>query len=234
MKKILGVVMTVSLVALLVAPATSAAEVQKKKKPKGPVVVAEDPADDWGKDAGAPAPIGTALGMEIVEASIGLSEDKEAINFIIKLNGPTSGGTPESVRYGWEFAVDGNAFQLNGGRTELLRGMCNPLTTDPACPPNVGDPAALVDFPFFVRSGPCTAGDECVVNAVVNAVFDVAEYTITIPVPLEAVDAKLGSKITPSAGLFGAIYAAPGVVVTTNSVPHDAIALHKTVKLPKK
>ncbi|MGI8774895.1 MAG: hypothetical protein ACR2KQ_07775 [Actinomycetota bacterium] len=235
MKKILGVVMAVSLLALLVAPTGSAAEAQKKKKkPKGPVVVAEDPADDWGKDAGAPAQIGTALGMEIVEASIGLSEDKEAINFIIKLNGPTSGGTPESVRYGWEFAVDGDTYQMNGGRTELVRGMCNPLTTDPACPPNVGDPTALVNFPFFVRSGPCTVGAECKVNAVVNAVFDVTEYTITIPVPLEAVGAKLGSTITPAAGLFGAIYAAPGVLVTTNSLPHDAIAIHETVKLPKK
>jgi hypothetical protein len=205
------------------------------KKKTGPVVVATDPADDWGANVDPNiAPAGTALGMEIVEAAIGLSDDKKAINFIIKLNTPTGGGLPETVRYGWEFSVDGRTYQLNGGRTELLRGMCNPLTTDPACPPNVGDPVALTNFPFFVRSGTCTAGATCVVHAVVNAVFDATAGTITIPVPLEAVEGKLGSTIGPVGGLFGAVYAAPGVVVTTNGVPHDAISITKTIKLPKK
>lgn len=232
MKKTLIAALATSLVALIVAPGPHAVAAKKKA---GPVVVATDDPADWGANVDATiTPAGTPLGMEIVEAAIGLSDDKKAVNFIIKLAGPTSGGPPETVRYGWEFSVDGNAFQLNGGRTELLRGMCNPLTTDPACPPNVGDPVALTNFPFFVRSGPCTVGDECVVNAVVNATFDVAESTITIPVPLEAIDAKLGSAIGPMGGLFGAIYAAPGALITTNGLPHDAIAITKTIKLPKK
>ncbi|MGH2746948.1 MAG: hypothetical protein ACRDKB_03355 [Actinomycetota bacterium] len=217
----------------LAAPAGLAAK--KKKKKKGPVVVATDPADDWGANVDPNiAPAGIPLGMELVEAAVGLSEDKTAINFILKLAGPTAGGIPEGVRYGWEFSVDGNAYQLNGGRTELLRGMCNPLITDPACPPNFGDPGALTNFPFFVRSGSCTVGADCRVHVVVNAIFDATAGTITIPVPLEAVEAKLGSTIAPLPGLFGAIYAAPGVVVTTNGLPHDAIASTKTVKLPKK
>lgn len=231
MKKIIAVGITASLLGLVLVAGPQAVAGGKK----GPVEVATDDPADWGANVDATiAPAGTPLGMELLGAAIGLSDDKKAINFIIKLAGPSSGGAPELVRYGWEFTVDGNAFQLNGGRTELLRGMCNPLTTDPACPPNVGDPATLTNFPFFVRSGPCTVGAECVVNAVVNATFDVAENTITIPVPLEVVDAKLGSKIGPMGGLFGAIYAAPGALVTNASVPHDAIMLTKTIKLPKK
>ncbi|MDQ3964792.1 MAG: hypothetical protein M3277_12920 [Actinomycetota bacterium] len=201
----------------------------------GPVVVATDPPDDWGANVDPHiAPAGIPLGMELIEAAIGLSEDKKAINFILKLAGPTGGGLPETIRYGWEFSVDGNPYQLNGGRTELLRGMCNPLITDPACPPNVGDPVKLTNFPFFVRSGTCTAGADCTVHAVVNAIFDATEGTITIPVPLETVEAKLGSTIGPMGGTFGAIYAAPGVIVTTTGVPHDAIAITKSMKLPKK
>ncbi|HWC15292.1 MAG TPA: hypothetical protein VG929_11985 [Actinomycetota bacterium] len=232
-KKMIVAGLTAALMGLMVLPGSHA--IAAKKKPAGPVVVATDDPADWGANVDKTiAPAGTVLGMELVEAAIGLSEDKKAINFILKLNGPTSGGTPETVRYGWEFTVDGNAYQLNGGRTELLRGICNPLITDPACPPNVGDPAKLMNFPFFVRSGPCTVGAECVVEAVVNASFDVTTSTITIPVPLDVVGAKLGSTVGPSAGLFGAIYAAPGAVITTNGLPHDAIATTKPVKLPKK
>lgn len=224
--------LAVCLAATLVAVEGSAFA---KAKKKGPVVVATDPADDWGANVDPNiAPAGTPLGMELIEASIGLSDDKKAINFIIKLATPTGGGLPETIRYGWEFTVDGDPYQLNGGRTELVRGMCNPLITDPACPPNVGDPAKLTNYPFFVRSGTCTVGADCTVHAVVNATFDALEGTITIPVPLETVEAKLGSTIGPMGGLFGAIYAAPGLLVTTNGLPHDAIAITKAIKLPKK
>ena len=232
MKKMIVAGLAASLLGLMLVPGPHAVA---RGKAAGPVVVATDDPADWGTNVDKTiAPAGMPLGMELAEAAIGLSEDKSAINFIIKLAGPTGGGPPEAVRYGWEITVDGNAFQLTGGRTELVRGMCNPLVTDPACPPNVGDPAKLTNFPFFVRSGTCTAGADCTVHAVVNAAFDAVESTITIPVPLEAVEAKLGSTIGPMGGLFGAIYAAPGALVTTNSLPHDAIALTKTIKLPKK
>ena len=231
--KVRGLLTAVAIGALVVGIIAPSGVAAAKKS--GPVVVATDDPADWGVNVDANiAPAGVPLGMEIVEAAIGLSDDKTAINFIIKLAGPTAGGVPELVRYGWEFTVDGRPFQLNGGRTELVRGMCNPLHTDPACPPNIGDPAVLTNFPFFVRSGTCSAGADCTVHAVVNAIFDVTAGTITIPVPLEAVDGKLGSTIGPMGGLFGAVYAAPGALVTTNGLPHDAIMITKTIKLPKK
>lgn len=233
MKRIIVACLATSLVGLIILPGPHAAA--RGKKAAGPVVVATDDPADWGANVDPTiAPAGTPLGMELVEAAIGLSDDKKAINFIIKLAGPTSGATPETIRYGWEFTVDGNAFQLNGGRTELVRGTCNPLITDPACPPNIGDPAKLTNWPFFIRSGTCTVGADCKVNGVVNATFDVASSTITIPVPLEVVGAKLGSTVGPMGGLFGAIYAAPGLLVTQNALPHDAIAITETIKLPKK
>ena len=92
-------------------------------------------------------------------------------------------------------------------------------------PPTSGDPAKLGNFPFFVRSGACTVRAECKVHGVVNATFDATAATITIPVPLELVSAKLGSKTGPMTGTFGSIYAAPGLLVTQNALPQDAIPL---------
>jgi hypothetical protein len=232
MKKLIVIALLSSLVGLMLVPGPQAVAAGKTAKP---VTVATDDPADWGVNVEPTInPAGTPLGMELLGAQIGLAEDKKTVNFIIQLAGPTAGGIPELVRYGWELTVDGNAYQLNGGRTELVRGMCNPLVTDPACPPNVGDPATLTNFPFFVRSGSCLAQEECKVHVVVNATYDSAAGTITIPVPMDAIGAKLGSVIGPNGGTFGALYAAPGALVTTNSLPYDAIALTKTIKLPKR
>ena len=220
-------------VAVLIVGVLAPAGVAAKKKKSGPVVVGTDPADDWGSTAGAPAQLGTALGMELVEASLTMA-DKETLNFVLKLNGmPPSGGIPEGVRYGWDFTSDGVAYALAGGFTELIRGMCNPLVTDPACPPAVGDPATLTDAPFFLRQGPCTATAECTVLAIFNAVFDAATSTITISVPLEAIEAKPGSKIGPGAGPYGTIYSSPQALVTVENVPMDSMIALKTYVVPR-
>ena len=49
--------------------------------------------------------------------------------------------------------VEGNAWQLTGGFTEFIRGICNPLHTE-SCPP----PQNPGMQPFFLRPGPCTVG----------------------------------------------------------------------------
>ena len=213
----------------LVAPAGVAA-----KKKAGPVVVGTDAANDWGSNAGVPPEPGTPLGMELVEASITMA-DAETMNFVIKLNGlPPSGGVPEFVRYGWDFTVDGEMFQLAGGFTELIRGMCNPLITDPACPPAVGDPVTFTDGPFFLRQGACAVQAPCTILAIFNATFDAATSTITIPIAMEVVGAKPGSKIGAGAGPYGpGLYAAPGALVTQAALPMDTLMVTKTYTVPK-
>lgn len=67
-----------------------------------------------------------------------------------------------------------------------------------------------------------------------HATFDPAEGTITIPVPLEELDAKPGSKIVPGATAFGGtIYAAPALLVSQTSLPNDTMIILKTFKVPK-
>lgn len=204
---------------------------KKKKKQKGPVVVGTDAAGDWGQNVDATiAPIGDALGQDLVEASFELA-DKETLNFVIKVNAlPPTGGVPEASRYTWDFVVEGgNAYQLSGAFTEFIRGVCNPLHTG-QCPPPQNPGTA----PFFLRHGPCTVGDDCFVAAVINSTFDAATGTITIPVPLEAMEAKAGSKIVPGVTSFGGtIYAAPAVLVSYPSLPADTMTVLDTYKIPK-
>lgn len=226
--------LVVVLVAALVAPAGSVAAKAKKKKKSGPMVVGTDDAADWGSNVDPNLqPFGDALGQELVEASIGMA-DAKTVNLILKLNSlPPWGGIPESTRYGWDISVDGTAFGLSGAFTEVVRGICNPLITDPACPPNVGDPAQLLDAPFFIRTGPCLVGADCAVVAVINSTFDPAEATITIPIPLEVLEAKPGSKIAPGAGPFGGtIYAAPALLVSSTALPIDTMMVTKTFTVP--
>ena len=199
-------------------------------KKSEPQVVGTDDAGDWGANVDPTvAPIGDILGQDLVEAAIGMA-DKKTVNFIIKVNAlPPSGGVPETSRYTWDFIVGGEAFQLSGAFTEYLRGVCNPLHTD-SCPP----PQDPGEAPFFLRQGPCNVGADCHVVALTHATFDAAESTITIPLLLEVLKAKPGSKIDPGVSSFGGtIYAAPAVLVSNTSLPHDTMIVTDRFVVPK-
>lgn len=216
------------IVALVSVLGGSAAPVAAKGK-GGPTVLATDPADDWGSNAGVPAPLGDVLAQEITEAA--MHSDGKNVHFIIKLNSlPPNGGVPEISRYNWDFTVNGTAYQLTGGWTEFLRGICNPLITSGGCPP----PQNPGLQPFFLRQGPCTVGADCALLGTFQATFDAAAATITIPVPFTAIKAKPGAKIGPGASTFGgAIYAAPAVVVSSTAAPADTVIVTKSYTIPK-
>lgn len=226
MKKVALSISVLALVAALVAPSVSAAP----KGKSGPQVVGTDAAADWGSNVDASiAPAGDALGQELVEASIGMA-DMSTVNFIIKVNSlPPSGGIPEGARYSWDFTVDDNAFSMSGNFTDYARGVCYPAHTNTCPPPK--DPGQQ---PFYVRTGPCTIGTsglaECNLLATVQATFDTATGTITIPVPLEVLEAKPGSKIGPGVNsIFGAtIYATPAAGTANANGPHDVMTVTDT------
>lgn len=223
MKKLTLSLLVLALVAALGAPSGLAAA--KGKTKSGPQVVGTDVAGDWGDNADSTlAPLGAALGQDLVEASIAMA-DMSTVNFIIKVSGlPSTGGAPEISRYNWDFTVDGTAFQLTGAFTEYLRGICNPNVTNSCPPPR--DPGSA---PFFLRQGPCNVGAACEEVALVHATFDAATGTITIPVPIEALGAKPGSKIGPGVSSLGMpIYAAMAVFVTQASLPNDQMMVSGT------
>lgn len=233
MKKI-AIALAVTIVfAALFAPAVAA---KAKKKKGGPMVVATDDAGDWGSSVDATiSPIGAAIGQDLVEATIEMV-DAETVEFVIKVTGlPPTGGIPEFARYSWDFTVDGEPYGMSGNFTDYARGVCYPAHTGSCPPPENPGPA-----PFYIRNGPCTIGagglGECNLMATVEATFDVATGTITIPVPAEAISVKPGSKIGPGTNsVYGAtIYASPAAVSSTPNLPHDTMVSLKTYKAPKK
>lgn len=230
MKVFTGALMVALVAATFGAPASMAG---KKKAKSGPLVIGEDAVGDWGTNVDPTiAPIGDALGMDLVNATLEMA-DAKTVNFIIGLNNlPPSGGVPETVRYTWNFSVDDEAFQMSGGFTEYIRGVCNPTTPNTCPPPR--DPGSA---PFFLRQGTCLVGadPDCTEIALLHATFDPAKGTITVPVPLEALKAKNGSKIIPGATNFGGtIYAATGVFATVAALPHDTLAATETFVVSSK
>ena len=213
------------LVAASLVAASGPASAGKGKKASGPQVIGEDPADDWGADP-ALQPFGDALGQELTSAAIAMN-GKDKLDFIIGLNSlPAIGGTPELSRYSWYLNVDGEEVQLDGKFTNYSRGACDP--TSGQCPPP-RDPGMQ---PFMVRAN-CAANEAnvtlCEEVGIVQAVFDPAKATITVTVPMELINAKSGSKITPGTNIFGgSISAAPSAFVTSNNMPMDTLQVTKT------
>lgn len=199
---------------------------------KKPVLVGEDPAGDWGVNVDANiAPIGDAFGMDLTGAEI--SYDGKNVNFIIKLNSlPPSGGAPEIPRYTWNFFVDKKEFELDGKFTNYSRGACDP--TAGSCPPP-RDPGLQ---PFIVRGDcvenptPAITLTTCTEFAKVQAVFDAAAGTITIPVPADTIGVKKGSKVGPAPNIFGgSISAAPSAFLTSGNFPLDNLIITKVFKV---
>lgn len=204
-----------------------------KKKAK-PVVVGTDSEADWGSNVDAQlSPIGQQLGMELVEAAI-TKVDKENVAFIIKVAAlPGSGGIPEFVRYVWTITVDGELIQLDGKFTNYHRGACDPTAGN--CPPP-RDPGTA---PFMVR-GNCTdnggAAVTCEEIGLVNGAFDAAAGTITVPVSLELLGAKPGSKIAhgiQAGSNFAGVWAIPSAWASQGNMPLDELVLTKTYVVPR-
>lgn len=221
-------------VAGLSAPAASAKA--KKKKKTGPVVVGTDESGDWGENGPTAdrslAPLGNALAQDLVEASITMA-DAATVNFVIKVSSlPPTGGVPEITRYVWDMTVDGEHLELDGKFTNYTRGTCDP--TAGTCPP----PRNPGQAPFLVR-GNCTvtgAVTTCEELGLVNATFAQADGTITVPVPLEMLGGKPGSKIVPGATIFGGVVTAiPSVYLSLNPYfPMDNLNGTGIFTVPKK
>jgi hypothetical protein len=192
-------------------------------------VVGADAAGDWGAAVDPNiGPLGDLLGQDLTSASI--AQDGKNVNFIIGVNAlPPSGGAPEVTRYTWNFNVGKAHLELDGKWTNYSRGACDP--TAGTCPP----PRDPGQQPFVLR-GDCAADTTtpvtltfCQEFALVQAIFDPAEGTITIPVPLEALKAKKGTKIAPGTNIFGgSVSASPSAFLTNSAMPMDTLTVTKT------
>jgi hypothetical protein len=228
-------VVSLLLSGLLAASLVGVAAPASAGKTAKPVVVGEDPSGDWGTAVDPQiAPAGDALGQDLVGASIAMN-GKDKVDFVMSLNSlPPSGGVPEITRYTWDFNVDGEFRELDGKFTNYSRGACDP--TAGTCPPP-RDPGM---YPFSVRGncGVTPVGTvsltTCEELALVAGVFDATAGTVTVTVPLDALGAKPGSKITPGVNIFGgSISATPAAFVTNGTMPNDTMVVTKTFAVPR-
>lgn len=230
--KLVSILCSAALVGAAFAAGPAGAKPKKKKS--GPVVMGTDAADDWGANVDPSiAPAGGPLGQELLEASIETA-DAKTLNFIIKVSElPPPGGVPEVTRYVWTVNVDGDMLQIDGKYTNYSRGACDP--TGGTCPPP-RDPGTA---PFMVR-GNCTSNQGTAVTCeeigLVNGTFDTGAGTITVPVTLELLGAKPGSKITHGSQAdsgFQGVWAIPSAFVSQGSMPLDELLLTKTFVVPR-
>jgi hypothetical protein len=187
------------------------------------VQVSHDLADDWGFNVagdGSLSPVGDALGMELVGAAID-NVDTGKVNFVIQLKSlPANGGTPEVARYFWDFNVNGQLRELDGKFTNYSRGACDP--TAGSCPPP-RDPGPA---PFFVRGDCSVTGTTtlCHEIGVVQAIFDPASATITIPVTSALLGYSTCADIEPvDNGFSGTLTAVPAAFLSENGGPWDSL-----------
>ena len=223
-KGLISLLLTGLVAAAIVAPAGVAGAKAGK-----PLAVGTDPAGDWGAAVDPNiGPLGDALGQDLVGAEI--VQDGKNVNFVIKVNSlPPAGGMPEISRYTWNFFVDKTPLELDGKFTNYSRGVCDPTAGN--CPP----PRDPGQQPFFLR-GNCGPNDlvattftACEELEKIQATFDAAAGTITVPVTAAALKAKKGSKIIPGTNIFGGtISAAPSAFLSSSAFPIDTLTATKT------
>jgi len=210
---------------LLLAPTAGAAEQAYAEN----TPVGEDPAGDWG-GGGDAAPVGAALGQDLIGASITMPT-AETVEFVIKVTAlPANGGAPEASRYVWDLLVDGKFVELDGKWSNYSRGACDP--TSGACPPP-RDPGMQ---PFILR-GDCVAGGgnvtTCREIGKVKGVFNAAAGTITIPVPAALINARPCSVIAPGPNIFGgSLSASPSAFFSSSAAPLDFLEYETEFRVP--
>lgn len=228
----LAAVLVLGLVAAALIGPAGVADAKKKKVKPTSAVVATDPDDDWGANAGdGLGPLGDALGQELTGATIAMA-DPTTVNFIINVKSlPSNGGAPEVSRYTWDATVDTAFVEFDGKWSNYSRGACDP--TSGQCPPP-RDPGMQ---PFIVRgdcvTDPNTNVTTCKELGLVQAKFDAAAKTITIPVPLDLIHAHSGSAISGGANIFGgSISAAPSAFLSSSGAPSDTMTQTTTYVIP--
>jgi hypothetical protein len=225
-----GAVLALGALIASAALVPSGALAAKKAKLK---VVGKDAAGDWGSNVAAEVgPAGDPVGQDLLAASIGANGKN--IDFQIKVSSlPDNGGVPEGTRYTWIILVNGEQYELDGKWSNYTRGACDP--TGNACPPP-RDPGMQ---PFLIRGncGSNGATVACQELGIVQATFDAAKGTITIPVPAKMIKAKPGTKIaagTQADSGFSGVSAAPSAFYSHSAAPYDTLMPTKIYKVPGK
>lgn len=183
-----------------------------------PVTVGTDPEGD------PVVPLPPQTGNDLVAAYVGQTDVfTEDLEFTWKLSQlPASGGTPEFIRYQWDFGIDTGSgaptlFQIDGKFT------------------NVSGSAAGQDpdtrTPAFNLEGNCVNQDNiitCEVIAPLSATMDAATGTITATIPRSILEEQVGGSIdgamVQQAEIFQGIAVLPSAIFSASGTGDQLVA----------
>ena len=182
-----------------------------------PITVWEDASADSGlaRDGGPIAGM-EQLGFDLVSGSI--ERVKTDLVFTVTHSAmPPIGTLPETVRFMWAFAVDGESYRVTGKRVEI--GKPNPIDQS-----NTDQIGQVYPDGFFRLEGDCgttaTVGTvrfiDCTTLGYLDGAFDPASKTMSFSVPMKSVKAKKGSSITAGSGDSAGLCYAGGVCWTSH------------------
>lgn len=185
-------------------------------------VVGTDEAGDWSASTNPGlAPVGEALGQDLVKASIGM-RGRDTVVFNIHVTAlPSPAGPSAPAGYAWDFTVDGRSY-------ELLT--CTPSTIASCSDPSTGSVMfALYECTFAAVGGGCLQ-----VGPPVTAELDAASGAVAVPVALDAVRAAKGSVIAGSAPFGAAVYSFTGEVARLGviTLPSDDLMVTRSFSVP--
>lgn len=187
---------------------------------QSPVLLAEDPAGD-NTGAAAAQPLGVDLtGLALAQRGA----DSSDLTFELRLADlRTPRGTPETVQYNWDVAVDGGV--AKGGSNWSIKTMGTKLSTQNSAP--------WAGVHTCVPSDTAAASFTCSETTRVEAVYDTASKTIYVNVPMSAIGGKPGSMISSWArnGNPVRIGASAGGARTFVET-YDGLGLHESYRIP--
>lgn len=150
---------------------------------QSPVVLASDPAgDNLGAQATQP------LGVDLTGVAVAHRDaDEDELTFELRLADlRTSRGTPETVQYNWDVAVDGGADK--GGSNWSIKTMGTRVAHTQGV-----SPWAAVNT--CVPGGTTNTSFTCSETYRAEAVYDTASRTIYVNLPMSAIAARPGSTV---------------------------------------
>jgi hypothetical protein len=202
MKGIRVVAGAVAVAMMIVAPGLDAGAAKKKKKAKAPkpLTVFTDPAGDVGQSDVGTFPVQPDGGFDLTKGVIG-QKGKNLTFTATHATMPDGGSAPEGFRLIWGLVVDGEIYQmsvksLDVGKPDVV---ASALTQTPQGTERVGqvyEGVARLEQCGQVPLPAVLTFSTCQVLSYQPAVFDSAKKTVAWSLPLKAVNAKRGSKVS--------------------------------------
>lgn len=203
------------------------------------VVVGMDPVGDWRVvDSAALAPVGEALGQDLVSASLKVSD--EDLTFILKVSSLPDAEQSSGV-FSWDFRIGKQLWRLTNLPCDPAEWIPPPVAvpspnTESCTPSSVGSSAGPLASWDLMKCGQPRMVNiifNCIHRAGVPALPDAASDSIAITVGRSLLQARSGDLLKPARVFEGGdVAVGPVAAGSTLLRSSDVLKITKSVRLP--